>query len=38
MGQKVPLKSRVHYPIGRREALTDSVFSVEMLDVAGVLR
>lgn len=38
MGQNVPLKSRVPHPIGRRQALTDPIFSVETLDVAGVLR
>ena len=38
MGQNVPLKSRAPHPIGRRQALTDHIFWVETLDIAGVLR
>ena len=38
MGRAVPLKPRPPHPIGRRQALTDPIFWVETLDVAGVLR
>ena len=38
MGQNEPLKSHIPHPIGRRQALTDPIFLVETLDIAGVLR
>lgn len=38
MGQNESLKSHVPHPISRLQALTDPIFWVETLDIAGVLR